>query len=258
MLTRSLSSAWWFYKGNVKRRIGFKDHFRTPLLTDPLTIPENEEFEHQVLTYKRLLAPLGIALSDTKPKLFLSPETVEAARTVLEEHGIQKDHFIVGINPGAAFGSAKCWPQERFKELTAMLLQHPDVRIVFFGDSVSKPLVDAISAPFTERVVNLAGKTSLKAFTALLSLANVLVTNDSGPMHVAAALKTPLVALFGSTNAVKTGPYLNGTVIHKHTLCSPCYKRTCPIDFRCMTSITASEVYSAIQATVHHDPRISR
>lgn len=258
LLTRSFSSAWWFYRGAISRRIGFKDHFRALLLTDALNIPENEELEHQVITYKRLLEPLGIPQSTTKPTLYITEQERGTCQKHLSDLGIEPHHLLIGMNPGAAFGSAKCWPADRFKELTARLLAHPDVRVIFFGDSVSKPLVDDITRPFGDKVANVAGKTSLRSFTTLLSLCNCLVTNDSGPMHVAAALSTPLVAIFGSTNEIKTGPYGGGTIVHKHTLCSPCYKRTCPIDFRCMTSITVDDVYSAILNTVDHDARLSR
>ncbi len=253
LLTRSFSSAWWFFKGDVKRRIGFKDHCRALLLTDPIKVPENEEYEHQVITYKKLLEPLGVPTSNTSPKLYVTEDEVALSRQMLADFDILPEHRLIGINPGAAFGSAKCWPQERFKELTARLTVDPNTRIIYFGDTVSKPLVDAITTNFGKNVVNLAGKTSLRSFTTLLSVCNLLVTNDSGPMHVAAALSTPLVAIFGSTNEVKTGPYGGGTVIHKHTLCSPCYKRTCPIDFRCMTSISVDEVFSAINSTIKND-----
>lgn len=258
LLTRSFSSAWWFFRGNIARRIGFKDHYRTPLLTDPYDIPANEETEHQVITYKRLLASLDIPLSTTTPRLYISANELAASRNTLQEHGIEPHHLLIGINPGAAFGSAKCWPKERFKELTARLIMHPDVRVIYFGDNATKSLVDEITKPFSHQVANFAGKTTLRSFTALLSLCNCLVTNDSGPMHVASALSTPLVALFGSTNAIKTGPYNGGTVIYKQTLCSPCYKRSCPIDFRCMTSITVDDVFSAITTTVKHDARLCR
>jgi heptosyltransferase-2 len=101
------------------------------------------------------------------------------------------------------------------------------------------------------RVVNLAGLTSLRQLASLVSLCDVLLTNDSGPMHIADAMGTPMVALFGSTSEVVTGPYRSsGIVIHKHVDCSPCYQRTCPIDFRCMKQIEADEVYGAIQKVI--------
>lgn len=197
-------------------------------------------------------------MSTSAPQLYLTPEEIQTAKDHLKSMGVESHHLLIGINPGAAFGSAKCWLPERFKELTARLSLHPDVRIVYFGDATTKPLVDDITSRFGNNVLNFAGKTTLRSFTTLLSLCNCLVTNDSGPMHVAAALGTPLVAIFGSTNEVKTGPYGGGTIIHKHTLCSPCYKRVCPIDFRCMTSISVDDVYNAILQTVGHDARLSR
>ncbi len=258
LLTRSFSSAWWFYRAKIKQRIGFNDHWRGPLLTDAIPVPENDEFEHQVLTYKLLLKPLEIEQSETPPKLHITAEEKSSAKKLLADYGIGSEHTVIGINPGAAFGSAKCWPEDRFKALTAKLLTHPEIRIVYFGDNVSKPLVDSITTHFDSRVVNLAGKTSLRTFTTLLAVCDLLVTNDSGPMHVAAALSTPLVAIFGSTNEIKTGPYGGGTVIHKHTLCSPCYLRECPIDFRCMTSISVDDVFTAIQTTLADDKKFTR
>ncbi|NNM42768.1 MAG: glycosyltransferase family 9 protein, partial [Chlamydiae bacterium] len=133
-----------------------------------------------------------------------------------------------------------------FREVKEKLLKNTDAYILYFGDQVSAPLVKEICAGLPDRVVNLAGITSLRQLSCLIHICDVLLTNDSGPMHIASALHTPLVALFGSTNEVMTGPYNGGDVIHKHVECSPCYQRTCPIDFRCMKKITTDEVYERI------------
>lgn len=247
LLTRSFSSAWWFYKGHVRKRIGFCDHFRSLLLTDGLKIKDTEESEHQVITYKRLLDPLKIMRSTTAPELFLQDQERKNARALLQKEGICDHHKIIGVNPGAAFGSAKCWPPEYFVELAKRFQSEPNTRLIFFSDAPGKPLVDDICEKCPTNTVNLANKTNLRSLLALISECHAFLSNDSGPMHVAAALKTPLIALFGSTNDVKTGPYGKATVIHKHVACSPCYKRSCPIDFRCMKSITVDEVVHAIQ-----------
>lgn len=246
LVTRSFSSAWWFFRSGVRSRIGFQDHFRSPLLTTGLAVPANEESEHQVITYKRLLEPLGIAQSLSVPELFVQKEELKAAKELLRQCGISDEHNVIGINPGAAFGSAKCWPEDRFIALTKALEKDPKNRVIYFADPSGKPLVDAICQKCSSNTVNLAAKTNLRTLIALISLSKVFVSNDSGPMHVAAALKTPLVAIFGSTNDVKTGPYGTATVIHKHVACSPCYRRTCPIDFRCMKSISCDDVLNAI------------
>ncbi|MEN9343727.1 MAG: putative lipopolysaccharide heptosyltransferase [Chlamydiota bacterium] len=251
LLTHSFSSAWWFWVGGVKRRIGYRSNMRSWLLTDPLSFPENLNRQHLVATYKQLLQPLDIALSSTPPCLYLKESEKEEARELLAEFKIPKGSTIVGINPGATYGSAKCWLKERFQEVAEKLLKDPTIHVVFFGDTSTAPLVREICSHLPSRTVNLAGKTSLRELTALISLCTLLLTNDSGPMHIADAVETPLIALFGSTSDTVTGPYRKGTVIHKHVSCSPCYERVCPIDFRCMREISASEVYDAIMNQLH-------
>jgi heptosyltransferase-2 len=248
LLTNSFSSAWWFYRGQVPVRIGFADNMRSCLLTKALPYPKNKEIQHQVITYKEILTPLGIPLSTTAPTLYISPNEKQASQQLLANYGVDHEkNIIIGINPGAAYGSAKCWLPDRFKDLTCRLIENPNVKVVFFGDSAGLSLVNDICADMPNSVINLAGKTSLRELIALIQQCHVFLTNDSGPMHIAAALKTPLVALFGSTSDVKTGPYEFGTVIHKHVECSPCYRRVCPIDFRCMKKIEVDEVFNAIQ-----------
>jgi heptosyltransferase-2 len=176
----------------------------------------------------------------------LSEKELDDARVLLKQHGISRNSSIVAINPGATYGSAKCWLPERFREVTQKLLLDPNVFVVFFGDQVTASVVKEICQGLSPRVVNLAGLTSLRELACIICLCDVLLTNDSGPMHIAAAVNTPIVALFGSTSEEITGPYRTGTVIHKHVECSPCYQRTCPIDFRCMKRIEADEVYQEI------------
>ncbi len=246
LLTHSLSSAWWFWQGKVKTRLGYDCNGRRFLLNCPVPLPPNIEQQHLVTTYKKLLEPLGIPLSNTPPRLFLAEKEIHEARVLLQQHGVTKDSTIIGINPGATYGSAKCWLPERFRAVAEKLLHNPDVFIVFFGDQPSMRLVKEICTGLGPRVINLAGLTSLREVAALISLCSVLLTNDSGPMHIADALGKKTVALFGSTNDTVTGPYRNGVVIHKHVKCSPCYLRTCPIDFPCMKEIEVDEVYRAI------------
>ncbi len=252
LFTNSFSSAWWFWRGHVKYRLGFDGNMRSWLLSKSVPEPANKNKQHLVTTYKEILEPLGIAVSDAKPQLFLTKEEKETAREFLSFKGINVGkELILGVNPGAAYGSAKCWLPERFVEVTKKLLRHESLRVIYFGDRAGTPLVDAICNELPkERVINLAGKTSLRELIALLDCCSLFLTNDSGPMHIAAALEVPLVALFGSTNDTSTGPYGSGTVIHKRVECSPCYKRECPIDFRCMTRISVDEVHNELEKLV--------
>jgi len=246
LLTHSFSSAWWFWLGGVKYRLGYKGNGRNWTLTHSSPLPENVAEQHLVMTYKMLLSPLGIPLSNTPPRLYVSEKEVSQARELLKQHGVSRESRIVGINPGATYGSAKCWLPERFREVTLDLLEDKNLFIIYFGDQANASLVKEICHELPPRVINLAGLTSLRELAALISICDILLTNDSGPMHIADALGTPVVALFGSTSEVVTGPYRNGTVIHKHVDCSPCYERRCPIDFRCMKKIEADEVTRTI------------
>jgi len=253
LLTNSFSSAWWFWRGRIKNRIGYAANLRNLLLNKAVPYPKTKEEQHQVVTYKMLLAPLGVPLSDTQPKLYVTQEELAAAKEMLKLYGIiEGKHKIVGINPGAAYGSAKCWLPERFKEVTLKLLDDPKVFVLYFGDRTGAPLVEEICKDMPDRVINLAGKTSLRELMSLIKCCDGFLTNDSGPMHLAYALGTPLLALFGSTSDAKTGP-LSGTVINKRVECSPCYKRVCPIDFRCMKRIESEEVYQELRKILQKD-----
>lgn len=244
LLTNSLSSAWWFWRGHVRHRLGYTGHWRRMLLDKALPLPPGYETQHLVTTYKMLLAPLGIPLSTTGPRLYVGEEERRTAEKRLAEDGIEPGIILIGINPGAAYGSAKCWLPDRFQALTLRLLENPRHRVIFFGDPAGTPLVNDICANMPARVINMAGKTSIRELAAFIQCCHILITNDSGPMHMAAALGVPPLALFGSTSDVRTGPYSIGRVIHKHVECSPCYRRVCPIDFRCMKRIEVEEVYN--------------
>jgi heptosyltransferase-2 len=252
LLTNSFSSAWWFWRGNVSNRIGFASNYRSFLLNKAVQFPETRETQHLVITYKMLLAPLGIEVSNTPPRLYVSEEERQSALELLKKYRIDPSkNTVIGINPGAAYGSAKCWLPDRFRSVTEKLLENPNNFILYFGDNAGSSLVNEICKDMPERVINLAGKTNLRELLALIQQCKALLTNDSGPMHIAAALGTPLLALFGSTSDVQTGPYGKyATVIHKHVECSPCYLRTCPIDFRCMKRIEVDEVYNELNRLI--------
>jgi len=236
LLTRSFSSAWMMWRANIPQRIGYNDHFRRFLLTDARPLPKKEE--HDVLSYLDLLSPFGEVEKNPQLQLCVTESEKEEARSILRSSGISSDQKVLIINPGAAYGSAKCWPKSSFCAVINALPE--DVAVVCIGNNKE------VAKGLPERVVDLTQKTSLRELLALIAISDSVLTNDSGPMHIAAALKKDLVALFGSTNPRRTGPWHQGTVIYKNVECSPCYKRECPIDFRCMTRITPEEVLEAL------------
>lgn len=254
LLTNSFSSSWCFYRGHVSYRIGYRSNFRSFLLTHPIHPPSQLKKQHLVKTYKMLLSVLGIPISKTAPRLYLADQEIKTARELLKQQGIQEDDILIGINPAATYGPAKCWLPERFTEVAHKLLQNEKIHLIFFGDQESIPLIKSICRTLLARVINLAGLTSLRELASLISLCRVFLSNDSGPMHIADALNVPVVALFGSTNEIVTGPFSQGRAIHKHVTCSPCYKRICPFDFRCMKAIKVEEVYQQVLQALFNEP----
>lgn len=241
LLTNSFSSAWLFWKGDVARRIGYRKHFRSLLLTDRISFPTKKM--HHVDLYKHLLGALHVPHSKTAPRLFVSREEVEKSKELLYQRGYKKGKKLVGIHPGASYGSAKCWPTELYQQLANKLLEDPELYLVFFGDHTQVEMIQHIVETLPSRAINIASVTSIRELACLIKDVSLLIASDSGPMHIAAAFQTPLIALFGSTDEKITGPYgQNQAVIRKQVFCSPCFRRVCPIDFRCMKGITVEEV----------------
>ncbi|NGX43935.1 MAG: ADP-heptose--LPS heptosyltransferase 2 [Candidatus Anoxychlamydiales bacterium] len=242
LLTNSFSSAWLFYQGEVKNIIGFRKDFRSFMLKKSIAYPK--EKTHQVEKYKKLLKSLDICISQTKPKIYIDKKEIERAKELLYQRGYKDDQRLIGINPVAKYGKAKCWPIERFKEVAKKLILDEKNFIVFLGDFSAREEMENICLDMSNRVINLAGKTTIRELAALICQLDLFLTNDSGPMHIAAAFDIDQIALFGSTSDILTGPYSEKSiVINKKVKCAPCFKRVCPIDFRCMLKISVDEVF---------------
>jgi heptosyltransferase-2 len=235
-------------------RGGYATDCRGLLLTHKVQKINELNKKHEVNYYQRIMLGLGLAPSGNEPELFIQGEQINAARRLLGERiGAQAGKIpIIGFNPGAAFGPAKRWPADKFAELARILCRHTGCRIVLFGSAADRETAATIrnlaGAEAASRMIDLTGVTSLIEAMALIGECDVFVTNDSGLMHVAAALRTPLAAIFGSTDHVATGPYAdNAVVIRKSLPCSPCKKNKCPEKhFRCMRLISSDEVSQAV------------
>jgi len=175
--------------------------------------------------------------------LAVSPERKLAARTRLQSMGVDFNRTVVGVNPGAFYGSAKRWLSERYATVLDRLIDKRQASVVIFGSPNEVAIAEAIRSGMRSRPVILSGRTKLNELIAMLACCDLFLTNDSGPMHLAAALRVPTLAIFGSTDEVATGPMSpTAVVLNKRVECSPCLLRECPIDHRCMTLITAEEV----------------
>jgi lipopolysaccharide heptosyltransferase II len=210
---------------------------------------------HQIHEYLNLASALGAPITPIAPALHVGPSELEsfAAR-----FGLKPKIELFGLNPGAEYGPAKRWPAERFISAAVEIQRQTKCHWLIFGGPSNLSIAQEIEIGIQKALaktadaalpINLAGKTSLRELCVLLKLCRVVLTNDSGPMHVAAAVGTPVVVPFGSTSAELTGPGLPGDTRHQlltaNAPCSPCFLRVCPIDFRCMTSISVEQVVEA-------------
>ncbi len=211
---------------------------------------------HQIHDYLHLVAVLGANPEPLPPRLEVKPAEVEAvARNFSLADPAFNQRPLLAMNPGAEYGPAKRWPVERFVAAACEIQQRTGCRWLLLGGLGEVELASRIAEVVAVHngpvaCKNLAGLTSLRELMALLKSCRALLTNDTGPMHVAAALGTPVVVPFGSTSAELTGPGMPGDPRH-HLLssrapCSPCFRRTCPIDFRCMTGISVEQVVEAL------------
>ena len=235
----------------VKRRVA-----KNPGQGSAFFVAEGDGAAHQIHHYLRLAAVCGANPAPVTPKLFLSDrEKMEAQEFFASRLPASANPIVLGVNPGAEYGPAKRWPVEKFAAtLRDYSKIRPEARWVLFGVEADRVLCDRIEQLAGLKALNLAGQTSLRQLMALLNQCQVLITNDTGPMHLAAAVGARVVVPFGSTSPTLTGPGLPGERGHQLIVaevgCSPCFRRTCPIDFRCMNSITPEQVIDGIKRAV--------
>lgn len=242
ILPRSFRSALIPYLARIPYRIGYDVCQRGMLLTHRLDEKEEVLACHQVEYYYRMAQSLGVTQPYELPNLVVGREEEGWAHAFLKDAGIDESALLLGINPGSTYGSAKCWFPERYLELTQRLIGRVDAAVLLVGGKDNAPLINYIASNLDGRIVKLVGEDLLK-LAALMKRCHLFITNDTGPMHIAAAVGTPVVALFGSTNPLTTSPLGRGhRIVRKEVSCSPCLKRVCPDDHRCMDIISVDEV----------------
>ena len=240
-------------------RAGYARHGRRWLLTHPVPVPPpGETPRHEAHYYLELLRRVGLLESYSEVREISLPVTGFArtkARARLSELLSAKvaapieSKPLVGISPGAAFGTAKRWPAERFAALALRLSRDLGAVPVFFGSKEEAPLAESLLPKTGGAAASLAGKTSLGDFMSLIPGCDLYISNDTGAMHVAAAFGVPTLALFGPTDEQATRPL--GSRVHLlvgQAECRPCLLRHCPIDHRCMNSVSVEEVFEAARS----------
>ena len=245
ILPNSFDAALVPFLAGIPARFGKASDGRSLMLTRRYHA-QGLENPHEVQYYRALLESFAIRGDVAQPLLVTAPDEDAAARQLLSEHGIAASDLLLGINAGATFGSAKRWYPERFAAVAQRLAAQWGTRVILFGGPDEVELVAAIEQHLEGHCLNLAGKTTVRQLMALIKRCDFFVTNDSGPMHIAAAFGVPLVAVFGPTDHVGTAPCSErAVVVRQATECAPCKLRACPTDHRCMTSVTVEDVVQA-------------
>ncbi|HXM96868.1 MAG TPA: lipopolysaccharide heptosyltransferase II [Candidatus Dormibacteraeota bacterium] len=256
LLQNAFEAAWLAWRAGIPQRIGYARDGRSLLLTSAVAVPKPSEIPaHEKFYYLELLRRAGWIDSledESHIKLQVTESQRVHAAELLLEAGARPKRLRIAIAAGASYGSAKCWPPERFAEVADRLAAETHADIILFGTAGEIPVADAIIAAMHEKPINLTGKTAVADLPALLSQCHVFIGNDSGAMHVAAAVGLPVVAIFGPTDPLGTAPVTpKFTIVQEKPHCSPCFLRRCPIDHRCMRAITPNMVYEAVQPWLH-------
>lgn len=235
LFQNSIQSALVSRLSGVAERWGYRRNGRGFLLTRAVAAPKDIHQAHQVYYYWDLVRSLGLTKGD--PELAYSSD---------REPQIRSDERWVGMSPGARFGEAKRWPPESYVALGRGVVAR-GMRVAIFGSAAESGLCQSMADAIGNGAMSLAGRTSIRQLAADIAACKVFVANDSGPMHLATALRVPVVAIFGSTEPRSSRPFNPPSVVlHRRLPCSPCHLRRCPIDHRCMTRIHAEEAVAAV------------
>mgnify|MGYP001161942426 CR=1 FL=1 len=247
-----LKSSLWVFLARGRRKAGFgpgMEHSENSHLFLNDRVPAVSMEVHALDRGLKLLQALGIPVSEVRYDLPIGAEHEQEAATLLVENGIGPDQRLIAINPVAKWPT-KLWPPERFRELADRLMES-GYQVAFTGSQEDRPFMDQITGSLRSRTVRLEGRTSLKVLAAVYRSAGLVISTDTGPMHLAAAVGTPVVALFGPTAPWRTGPYGEGHVVLRAGVsCSPCFSRSCKTEelepMACMNRISVEHVLEAV------------
>lgn len=259
LFPNAFRAAWAARRAGIGERWGYASDLRSWLLTRTVRRPRDPRL-HQAAYYQHLTGALGMPAGPLQPSLTMPAGIVGRARQLLESHG-WNDEGLVGLAPGAAYGTAKQWPPGRVGQLVAAVARHHPVRFVVVGSggdagAASEVQASARAAGADPRaIIDVCGKTDLVTLAGLFSLCRMVVSNDSGAMHLAAAVGAPVTAVFGPTREWATSPLqaVGGgatTILKTDVWCRPCMLRTCPIDHQCMTGISVEMVAAPVRAAL--------
>jgi lipopolysaccharide heptosyltransferase II len=245
LLPNSIASALAVFWAGIPERWGYATDGRGPLLTRRARIPAAIRGRSEVYYYRAMLAGIGLEVSAAPDASLACPEAWAARGRAL----LGADGPWLGLNPGAFYGTAKRWMPERYAAAADLVSRRAGLKVAILGGPAERPLGEGIAAGMRAPVRVLSGETSLTDLVGVVSRLRLLMTNDSGPMHLAAALGIPVVAVFGSTDWRETAPFGSGHgLVREDVYCAPCKLRDCPIDHRCMQRVTVDRVVAEAEA----------
>ena len=249
LLQNAFEAALITFLSGIPLRIGYNTDVRQLLLTHAVSCTNEIKKKHQTDYYLNIIPGIGMAEDNRELYLKLNQKDRFLSEKILLEQHLSLDDKIVGINPGATYGPAKQWPFDRFARLADKIQAFTGGRIIIFGGPDDRKLGNKIVRRMRQRPIDLSGKTNLGEAIALIERCDLFITNDSGLMHVAAALDVPLIAVFGSTNSITTGPLSQSSRIVQVPLeCSPCLRPECPKGhLDCMDQISVEMVFKVVK-----------
>jgi heptosyltransferase-2 len=250
LLQNAFEAAWIAWRAGIPERIGYARDARSFFLTHSFDVPDPRDGPaHEAYYYLELLRRAGWIAElprIERIELRITPEARERAEDSLLRAGARRGAIRVAVVPGAQYGSAKCWPADRFAEVADGLAADFDCDVILFGTAAERGIAQRLASRMQHKPILLAGETSLADLPALLATCQLFIGNDSGAMHVAAAVGLPVVAIFGPTDPAGTSPVTTSLDLIRHPVtCSPCFLRACPVDHRCMTRIEVVNVAAA-------------
>lgn len=229
---------------------GYRRGVRKYLVKGPLPVRGNDGILPLPMVdyYLELCRWLGLGLPESpEPSLYISETLSSQAGQLLKKYGISDQDTLIGLNPGAKFGSSKCWPPEYFARLAEKLEEQLSCRLLLFVGPGEARIADEIMNRTKAKLINTApDQIGLDLLKPMIHRCDLLITNDTGPRHYAVALKRPVVVIMGPTDPRYTGRNLEQTIVLRKELpCAPCHKKECPENHECMRGITTEEVLEA-------------
>lgn len=256
LLQNAIEAALIAFFAGIPKRVGFASDGRAFLLTK--SAKKNKAPKHRQESYLSLMDLVEGKKEKRPPYLIVESQERALAQALLKSKSTTEISCMIGLNPGAAYGSAKRWLPEHFAAVVDRLADQFQGQILIIGGPKERALSESIQKDMRHQAIVMTGKTTVREMMALISQCDLFISNDSGPMHIASALRIPQVAIFGPTNAKAT--YARGAfdvMLQKDVDCAPCRHRICPTDHRCMKGVTVDAVYEAAvkQIEQHHKLR---